>query len=326
MIFEKAITKLYRKNLFGRCDDSGCVYYFSASDFDGLIAEPYEFTAKAGHRLQGYFYYYGEPAKGRIVVFDHGMGGGHRSYMKEIEMLASHGYRVFSYDHTGCMESEGACTNGFAQSLSDLNDCLNALKSDERWSGAAFSVVGHSWGGFATLNIPALHPDVTHIVPISGFLSVDAMLEQQFSALLTPYRASVRRLEEEANPDFLQYDARNTFEKMTTKALVIYSADDKVVRAIDHFAPLRRAMMGREEQIEFLLVNGKGHNPNFTEDAVQYKDAFFKTFMRKLKRRELVSDEQKRAFVASYDWNRMTAQDEAIWQRIFQFLDNAVHS
>ncbi len=326
MIFEKTIQKLYRKNLFCRCDDSGCVYYFSASDFDGLIAEPYTFFAKEGHRLQGYFYRYENPIEGRIIVFDHGMGGGHRSYMKEIELLARHGYRVFAYDHTGCMESEGACTNGFAQSLSDLDDCLNALKSDGKWEGYTFSVVGHSWGGFATLNIPALHPDVTHIVPISGFLSVDAMLEQQFSRLLTPYRASVRKLEENANPDYLKYDARKTFWTMTTKALVIYSADDRIVRALDHFAPLRRAMMGREEQIEFLLVNYKGHNPNFTEDAVRYKDEFFKTLTKKLKRHELISEAAKRAFVDSYDWNRMTAQDSAVWDRIFAFLDSAVQN
>ena len=325
MIFAQQIENAYRAKMFSRQEISKAVFYFSAKDFEGLHKDPYLFNAIAGHRLQGYFYYYDNPIKDRIVIFDHGMGAGHRAYLREIAMLARHGYLVFAYDHTGCVESEGLSTNGFAQSLSDLDDCLNALKSDGKWEGYTFSVVGHSWGGFATLNIPALHPDVTHIVPISGFLSVDAMLEQQFSRLLTPYRASVRKLEENANPDYLKYDARKTFGTMTTKALVIYSADDRIVRALDHFAPLRRAMMGREEQIEFLLVNYKGHNPNFTEDAVRYKDEFFKTLTKKLKRHELTSEAAKRAFVDSYDWNRMTAQDSAVWDRIFTFLDGTAH-
>ena len=321
MIFEKTIQNLYKKQLFNRCDDNGCVFYFSAKDFEGLNAEAYSFQSKRGDRLQGYFYYYGTPAEDRIVIFDHGMGGGHRSYMKEIEMLARHGYLVFSYDHTGCMESEGKCTNGFSQSLSDLDDCICALKADEKYVGRSISVVGHSWGAFAALNIPALHHDVTHIVPMSGFLSVDRIIAQNFSGPMRLYAKSIRTLEETANPDFVDYDAIETFRSMKTKALVIYSADDKIVRAINHFAPLRKDMLGREEQIRFLLVNNKGHNPNFTEDAVKYKDAFFADLTGKLKRNELATDEAKKTFIASYDWNRMTAQEEALWNEIFAFLD-----
>ena len=322
MLFEKQILNAYKKKLFSRCDDTGCVFYYSASDFAGLKQEPYAFSAKAGHRMQGYFYFYGEPNADRIVVFDHGMGGGHRSYMKEIEMLARHGYRVFSYDHTGCMESEGESTHGFSQSLSDLDDCLTALKSDARFQGASYSVVGHSWGGFATLNIPALHPDVTHIVAMSGFLSVEAILKQNFSGLMGGYYQSIYALEEQENPAFVGYDARKTFSRMRTKAFVLYSADDKIVRAIDHYAPLRRACEGLSN-VHFMLVNHKGHNPNFTTDAVRYKDAFFADLTKRIKKKALADDDARRAFVKSYDWDRMTAQDEEVWSKIFRVLDSA---
>lgn len=323
MIFEKQIVNAYKKRLFSRCDDSGCVFYYSASDFEGLKQEPFTFSAKAGHRLQGYFYSYGDLVADRVIVFDHGMGGGHRSYMREIETLARHGYLVFSYDHTGCMESEGESTNGFSQSLSDLDDCITALKADERFQNASFSVVGHSWGAFATLNIPALHPDVTHIVAMSGFISVEAIVKQNFSGLMSGYFKPIYALEEKINPNFVGYDARKTFLNMTTKALVIYSADDKVVRAIDHYAPLRKACAGLEDRISFMLVNGKGHNPNFTTDAVRYKDAFFADLTKKLKRKQLADDAARKAFVENYDWARMTAQDKDVWNKIFQFLDSA---
>ena len=119
----KLMEKLYRNNLFIRNDNANGIFYFSASDFDGLQSHGYSFSSSMGHGLKGCFYHYENPAADRLVVFDHGMGNGHRAYMREIERLAKAGFLVFSYDHTGCMESGGESTNGFAQSLKDLNDC-----------------------------------------------------------------------------------------------------------------------------------------------------------------------------------------------------------
>ena len=87
MLFENLIVNTFRKQFLIRCDDTGTAYYFSAADFPGLQAEPFAFPSGVGHTLQGYFYHYGDPIPGRIVVFDHGFGGGHRAYMKEIEKL-----------------------------------------------------------------------------------------------------------------------------------------------------------------------------------------------------------------------------------------------
>jgi protein-tyrosine-phosphatase len=91
MIFSKRIQAIYKMQVFMRADDTGLVFYFSSDDFPGLHRKPYTFTAKAGHKLHGNFYSYHNPIPGRLVVFDHGMGGGHRAYMREIEELARHG-------------------------------------------------------------------------------------------------------------------------------------------------------------------------------------------------------------------------------------------
>ena len=129
MIFEKQIVDVFKKQMYNRCDDNGTAYYFSADDFEGLNKRGFTFTAQAGHTLQGYFYWYENPMENRLVVFEHGMGGGHRSYMREIETIAKKGYMVFAYDHTGCMESGGESPNGFAQSLKDLDCCISTLKT-----------------------------------------------------------------------------------------------------------------------------------------------------------------------------------------------------
>ncbi len=316
MLFEKQIVNTFRANFLRRCDDTGTAHYFSAADFPGLEAEPFSFPSCKGHELKGYFYHYGNPIPGRIVVFDHGFGGGHRSYMKEIDLLCRHGYLVFSYDHTGCMESGGENIGGFTQSLVDLNDCLTALKATERCRGLDFSAMGHSWGGFSTLNICALHPDVSHIVVLSGFVSVKKLVESFFSGIMKGYRKAILALEN--NPDFGHYNAVESLSGTDAQVLLVYSENDKMVNKAVHFDALKNGL-SHKENIRFLLVENKGHNPNYTEDAVAYLGQYSADVAKKAKK--LTTADARKAYVDSWDWHRMTAQDETVWAEIFKILD-----
>ena len=321
MIFDKKIEKIYRSRMFSRQDVQPTVFYFSKDKFPGLRREPYLFFAQAGHRLQGYFYFYDAPSKERIVIFDHGMGAGHRAYMKEIELLARAGHLVFTYDHTGCVESEGSSTGGFAQSLSDLDACITSLKADGTLAGRTFSVVGHSWGAFACMNIAAFHPDVTHIVAMAGFVSVGKILEQNFTGLLKPYRKHLLTLEQQTNPIYADCRADESLRKTKAKTLLIYSADDPLIQKTYHFDLLCNALKDLEN-VRILLVDGKGHNPNYTVDAVRYMNSFFEILKKKQKNHELDDDKTKYAFKKSFDWDRMTAQDGKVWAEIFDTLNS----
>ena len=321
MSLQKKILDTYRAMLFTRYDDRGDVFYFSHTELGGIDFLPYEFKNKNGDTLRGGFYFCGEKSHTRIIIFEHGLGGGHRSYMREIEQLTRHGYTVLAYDHTGCMDSEGESTKGFSGSLADLDCCIKALKADREYADMDISVVGHSWGGYSTLNIGAYHPDVTHICAISGFISVERMLEQQLTSLLRGYVPMLLALERATNKDYADSDAISALHKTRAKALIIHSQDDKTVKAKPHFNVLRPAL-GDRPNTEFLLTSGKRHNPNYTKDAVRYEAACIKK-LRKLRRRgKLNTDEEKAAFRKSFDWYRMTAQDPAVWQTIFEFLDS----
>lgn len=320
MIFAKQIEKLYRSQLYVRNDNAMGIFYYDAEDFPGLNKYAYSFRANAGHNLQGYFYCYDAPKPGRLVVFDHGLGNGHRAYMKEIERLARAGYLVFSYDHTGCMESGGAHTNGFAQSLSDLDACLKTLKAEPELQGRKISVMGHSWGGFSTLNIAALHPDVAHVIVMSGFISVEQMVKQNFSGILSPWRKGLYELECAANPEYVKYSALDSLQKTDAQILLIYSDNDALVKKEYHYDPLEKALSGKEN-VQLLLVNGKGHSPNYTASAVKLKDTFFAQLEKLTKQKALSTDEQKRTFMESFDWAAMTEQDESVWQVILETLE-----
>ena len=321
MIFEKQVVDLFKKKMYARCDDTGRAFYFSCGDFVGLQREPYPFTAAAGHTLQGYLYSYADPVPGRLVVFDHGFGGGHRSYLREIEQLCRHGFLVLAYDHTGCMESGGETPNGLAQSLCDLNDCFTAIKGDPRFKGYTLSVMGHSWGAFSTLNICALHPEIAHIVAMSGFVSVELMVGTFFTGLLGGYRKAIWELEQRSNPRFCRFNAVESLSKTEAKVLLIYSDNDPMCRKTPHFDTLA-AGLTQKENVRLLLVSEKGHNPNYTHDAVNYLGEYGKKLAHMDKKKLLETEAQKKAFRDSFDWHRMTEQDEAVWQEIFRTLDS----
>lgn len=318
-ISEIALNR-YKKIIFSRQDDDGSVFYFSCSDFKNLKSHPYTFKSSKGYDLKGYFYYYDNFKENRIVIFEHGLGPGHKAYFKEIEMLAKHGYLVFSYDHSGCNESMGETTGGSTQSLVDLNDCLDSLKRIEQLKNYTYSIVGHSWGAAATLNIANLHDDITHLIAISGFASIKDMVKQIFPFYLIKAKKKVIELERKSNPDFVDYDGVEALKRFKGNALLIYSKDDKVVNYKYHYNRLYKNLKDRKN-ISFMLVDKKGHNPNYTVEAVEYKNIFFKEHKQAIKNNKLLTDSDKVEFIKQYDWDKMTTQDIKVWQKIFETLD-----
>ena len=319
MLYNTA-KKIYQSKVFPRSEETGAIFYYSRGDFPGLQSRAYPFRSSKGHTLSGYLYFREGYRPDRLVVFDHGIGSGHRGYMKEINLLTEHGFRVFAYDHTGCMESGGETTGGLCHSLVDLDDALSTLKQDEEFRSLDLSVMGHSWGAFSTLNIAAFHPEISHLVAISGFRSFDAMIRQSFGGILKKTGERIYREEAALNPRYSSSDAVGVLKNTSAKALILHSKDDPVVSYKTHFASMRDALADREN-ITFYSMDGKRHNPNYTEDAVAYKDAFFKTYRKALKKKQLTTDAEKTAFRNRFDWERMTSQDEKVWKVIFDFLD-----
>lgn len=71
-----------------------------------------------------------------------------------------------------------------------------------------------------------------------------------------------------------------------------------------------------------ITVHGKGHNPNYTASAVA-KLADYSAELSRLKKRHgcEMSDSDRAAFRARFDWAAMTEQDSAVWDVIFDTLD-----
>ncbi len=319
MIYDK-IEKKYKQGLFSRCDEDSAIHYFSASDFDGLHFEPFEFTNSKNELLKGGFYRYDKACDDALVVFDHGFGAGHKAYMKEIELLCRHGYVVFAYDHTGCASSKGSGTPGLSGSLSDLDRALTAVKQAQLCTNKKIYCIGHSWGGFSTMNIPAYHSDVSKIAVLAGFVSLKRMLKQSFPFPLSLYIDKLYELEKGMNPTYSDSDGIEALKNSNTKALMIYSDNDTKVSKKHHYNELEKAL-SECDNVTLILERGKGHNPNYTKNAVALLDSFFAEYTEKSKKGLLSSEQQKSAFRNSRDWNAMTEQDEHIWKLIFDHFD-----
>lgn len=319
-MFDKLVEKMYRSRVYNRADDTGCVFYFSKEDFPGLKGEEFIFDSSLGHKLAGSFYYYDGFNRDRLIIFEHGMGSGHRGYMTEIERLCRAGYRVFSYDHTGCMKSGGETTGGFAQSLCDLDDAVKAIRADERYKSLAISVVGHSWGGFSSMNITAIHPGIEKVVAISGFIAVSEIVKCFFKGILSSYGKKIMEIETKSNPEYIKYNGVDTLRSTKAKVMIIHSDDDKTVLKENSIDILERELKGKDN-ITFLRLTGKNHNPNYTQDAVKYVGSFFADLQKATKKKKLTTEEEKKAFRDSYDWKRMTAQDDEVWEKILSFLE-----
>ena len=152
-----------------------------------------------------------------------------------------------------------------------------------------------------------------------GFVCVEDMIGTFFAGLMKGYRKPVLQLEKETNPVFVEYNAIISLSSSDVKALLIYSEDDQMCRRI-HYDKLKAELEGKDN-IKLMLVTNKGHNPNYTEEAVKYLGEFGKA-RAKLARNKKATAEDKAKFVASYDWNRMTVQDENVWKVIFDHLDS----
>ena len=318
MIFEGLIVNGYKTRMLTRHDPDGAVFYYSPEDF-GLEYEEYDFIGQGGQKLSGYFYKKGEPRADKIVVFEHGMGCGHRAYMREISVIVEAGYLVFAYDHTGTLASGGENIGGLTQSLVDLDIAIKALKASGRTLGRDIAVIGHSWGGYSTMNIGAFHKDITHLVAMSGYPSVRTMLETMMTGIMSGYVPALFKSEADTFGGYAYADARYSLFTTNAKVMLIHSTDDPTAK-YSMLEAVKDAICERENTV-FLTLEGKKHNPTYTDDAVSYKDEFFAELTAARKKKMLSTPEARAEFRARFDFDRMTVQDMDVWNKIFAFLE-----
>lgn len=302
------ITKMYKDNFILRFDKDEAIPYYSASDFPGLNFEEKTFNNSLGIEIHYFFYSYDNYKKDKIVVFLPGIGPGHTSYLAEIDYLCKAGYRVLTLDYTGCGASKGETLLSINEPTRDVIELLKELHLNEE-----IVLVGHSLGGYTSLNVINLSPEIKRAVIISGFVSLaDELLG--FMALKL-FSLGPRRFEKKVNKEYAKINNWKYLKNTSDKLLFIHSTDDRMVN-FKHNAG--KAMKINNPNLSFKIVDGKKHNPNYSIDAINYMNAWMGEYF--MRQDELRTKEDKQNFFADKPIAKMTEQDPEIMGLILDFI------
>lgn len=107
-------------------------------------------------------------SKNALIVLAPGFNAGADSYISQIETLLKSGWSVFAFDPTGCANSGGDSTVGFAQEVLDLEATLKYVESCARFGYNDIVLLGHSRGGYAACLMLSRGFDISAVVSISG--------------------------------------------------------------------------------------------------------------------------------------------------------------
>lgn len=306
------ILDLYLSNFITRFDKDGIVPFLSHSDFEGLQKEEHSFVNSDNNKIAYFFYHYDDYKPDKLILFLHGIGPGHTAYMSEINTICKQGYRVLTLDYTGCDKSGGNNLHSINQPTKDVDELLKELELKEE-----LIILGHSLGGYTAINTANLNQNVSKTVVISGFIS----LKNELNALMKIPFLSYPALKYEKNRcnGYNNLNNFNYLKNTSDKFLFIHSLDDKMVPYKSATGFIKKTI--KNDNLSFLIVKGKKHNPNYTVEAVKYMTETFADYYKKIKNKELDSYDEKKSFMSDKSALKMTIQDCEVWNKIFEFIE-----
>ncbi len=318
MFIKKKIINIY-SNKIRRYDLDKAFHYFDYSTYTGLKKTDFSFKSNT-NTLNGCFFYYEMYNKDELIIFTHGLDSGYIAYMPEIERLARMGYRVLAYDNTGCVSSSGKSIRGLSQSLADLDNAINHLRSLTEFKTMPISVIGHSWGAYAALNIREYQSNIKSIVSLAGFISISNLCNQYVPFILRPLKHIVLGLEKEVNSKYYKANALNSLDHDDTKFLIIHSKDDETVSFKYNANYLFKHC--QKPNVKYLFVQGKNHGPQYSKEAIRYSNQVLKKYRYLVSSGKLKTEEERITYMKNTDFKKLSLLDEYIWKEIENTLKN----
>ncbi|MBQ6731019.1 MAG: alpha/beta fold hydrolase [Bacilli bacterium] len=305
------IAKVYLEKFVCRYDKEVGVPYYSVEDFKGFKREASTFNNSKGIEIHYFFYYYDNYRTDRIILFCPGLGPGHASYMAEIETLAKRGYRVLTIDYTGCGESNGDNMGSLNFPTRDVMELLDLLKLEQE-----IIIMGHSLGGFTALKVASLRKEITKVVVMSPILAIKPMMLNSSKSKFITYW--LMRYEQKVAKEYNNIDVPKYLGSTSDNILFIQSVDDPMV---PYETSLKIAEEAKNPHIKTIKMEGRKHNPNYTEEAVQYMNQVFGAFNRRVMDKKIASDEERIAYFKDVSIARLTEQDQKLFDQIFAFIN-----
>ena len=305
------VSKVYIEKFVCRYDKEVGVPYYAYTDFKGLKQEAYSFINSKGIEIHYFFYYYDNYKDDKIILFLPGLGPGHASYMAEIETLAKRGYKVLTFDYTGCGESKGPYLGSLNVPTRDTMELLNLLNLDK-----PIVLMGHSLGGFTALKVASLRKEINKVVVISPIVTIRPMIfNASKSKFITHF---VLKYERKVGKEIDRTDLINYLKKTTDDILFIQSVDDPMV---PYETSLKVAEESNNSHVQTIKFENKKHNPNYTLEAVQYMNEVFGAFNRRVMDKAIATDAERIAYFKDVSIQKLTEQDQNLFNQIEEFIN-----
>lgn len=173
-------------DIFARVDKPERTIYQTYGDVASEFVRTEVTFQSEGTELQAYIY--GIRNTKGLVVISHGIGGGAESYIKEATYFARKGYRVFTFDNTGCYGSAGDSINGLSQSVIDLDAALDYIKSDPELVQMPILLYGHSWGGYAVTSILNYQDGIAGVISVAPYNTPMELIMEYSKDMMGPFR------------------------------------------------------------------------------------------------------------------------------------------
>ena len=305
------ISKVYIQKFVCRYDKEVGVPYYSVEDFKDYKREAYTFNNSNGIEIHYFYYYYDNYRTDRIILFCPGLGPGHASYMAEIETLAKRGYKILTIDYTGCGESKGEYMGSLNFPTRDVMELLDLLKLEQE-----IIIMGHSLGGFTALKVASLRKEITKVVVMSPIIETKPMILRASKSKFITYW--IMRYEHKVAKEYDSINVPNFLGTTTDNVLFIQSIDDPMV---PYETSLKIAEEANNPHIQTIKMEGRKHNPNYTEAAVQYMNQVFGAFNRRVMDKKIASDEERINYFKDVSIARLTEQDQKLFDQIFDFIN-----
>lgn len=317
------------RSVFGkRCEGNPSLKYFTSDDFKGLDARAVSFLSDKGQRLHGAVYTCSEEVPRALVVFAHGMGGGHRSYMTEINTFARAGFAVLAYDNTGTMASEGEALGSFYQAVRDLHAALAAARADEMLSGYKIILAGHSWGGYAVCQALSSEKQVAGAVAFSAPNSAaGAMCDSMRSMTgmsagwLRPFFAAAAVA---AGGSTSRHSSSSILAKTEHVPILLLHGDADTSVSMKN-SPVSRTAVREKKNITCVVYEERAHNVYQTKASEAYLGRVFGAIgaaQKKYGKAGIPEDEKARLY--DIDYALITEEDERVMQTVVDFMKKCV--
>lgn len=298
------------------------------NDFPNLKFEKRNFSTDKENELEAGIYYKSGTITNTndfkaLIVLSHGMGDGHHAYLPDINALAESDYLVFSFDNTGCARSEGNQTEGFPQSIIDLEKALDYIERDPDLSMFPIGLYGHSLGGYSVMNVSHKDYPIKAVVQRSGPLTSKSIFMAEaykeagkLAILFDPFVSLTEYIK---FGKIARSNAIDSINASEIPILLMHSKDDSTVPF--HISPVSQESSITNNQAIFRVFQVGGHDFLMSDRASSYQKKVLSDRAELRAKYDEIPLDIKGEFMKTMDLGQLNEINPEIMDEIIHFLD-----